>query len=52
MFPTPSKQDVEIIGLELLWQIKQAVSVPVVAIGGININNVSEVKKPGPTHLP
>jgi thiamine-phosphate pyrophosphorylase len=47
MFPTPSKQDVEIIGLELLRQIKQAISVPVVAIGGININNVSEVKKAG-----
>ena len=46
IFPTPSK-DAVVVGLEPLRQIKQAVSVPVVAIGGININNVVEVKKAG-----
>jgi thiamine-phosphate pyrophosphorylase len=47
IFQTPSKENANIIGLEPLRQIRQAISVPVVAIGGININNVIEVKKAG-----
>ena len=35
------------MGLKTLRQIKKAVSVPVVAIGGINIDNVAVVKKAG-----
>jgi len=46
IFPTPSK-DTIVLGLETLRQVKQAVSVPVVAIGGINISNAVEVKKAG-----
>ena len=46
IFPTPSK-DTLVLGLEPLRQVKQAVSVPVVAIGGINLNNLTEVKKAG-----
>jgi len=46
IFPTPSK-DTLVLGLEPLRQVKQAVSVPVVAIGGINTNNLTEVKKAG-----
>jgi thiamine-phosphate diphosphorylase len=46
IFPTPSK-DTVVLGLEPLRQIKQAVTVPVVAIGGINIDNLTEVKKAG-----
>ena len=46
IYPTPSKETV-VLGLEPLRQIKQAVSVPVIAIGGININNVAIVKKAG-----
>ena len=46
IFPTPTK-DIVVVGLESLCKVKQAVSVPVVAIGGININNVVEVKKAG-----
>ena len=46
IFPTPSK-DAVVLGLEPLRQVKQAVSVPVVAIGGINLNNLTEVKKAG-----
>jgi thiamine-phosphate diphosphorylase len=46
IFPTPSK-DTIVLGLEPLRQVKQAVSVPVVAIGGINISNAVEVKKAG-----
>jgi thiamine-phosphate pyrophosphorylase len=46
IFPTPSK-DTLVLGLEPLRQVKQAVSVPVVAIGGINLDNLTEVKKAG-----
>ena len=46
IFPTPSK-DAVVVGLEPLRQIKKAVSVPVVAIGGITINNMAKVKKAG-----
>ena len=46
VFPTSSK-DAIVVGLEPLRQIKHTVSVPVVAIGGISINNVAEVKKAG-----
>jgi thiamine-phosphate pyrophosphorylase len=46
IFPTPSK-DTIVLGLEPLRHVKQAVSVPVVAIGGINISNAAEVKKAG-----
>jgi thiamine-phosphate pyrophosphorylase len=46
IFPTPSK-DAPVLGLEPLRQVKEAVSVPVVAIGGINISNAAEVKKAG-----
>ena len=46
IFATPSK-DTVVLGMEPLMQVKQAVAVPVVAIGGINLNNLTEVKKAG-----
>ena len=46
IYPTPSK-DTVVLGLEPLKTIKKAVSVPVVAIGGININNVVAIKRAG-----
>ncbi len=46
IFPTPSKKT-EVIGLKTLSKIKQAVPVPVVAIGGINKTNIAEVKLAG-----
>jgi thiamine-phosphate pyrophosphorylase len=46
IFPTPSK-DTVVLGLEPLRQVKQAVAVPVVAIGGINLNNLTEVRMAG-----
>jgi thiamine-phosphate pyrophosphorylase len=46
IFPTPSK-DAVVLGLGPLRQVKQAVAVPVVAIGGINLSNLTEVKKAG-----
>lgn len=47
IFPTTSKEDVAIIGLETLSLIRKAVSLPLVAIGGINKDNIAEVIKLG-----
>ena len=41
IFPTNSKNDAESVSFSTLRDICNAVSVPVVAIGGITINNVS-----------
>jgi len=38
---------IEPLGVEGLRSIKESVSIPVVGIGGINLNNVREVKKSG-----
>lgn len=43
MYPTGSKEQAEVIGLAGLRQIRQAVSVPIVAIGGITGDNCCEV---------
>jgi thiamine-phosphate pyrophosphorylase len=39
MFPTSTKNDTRAVSIELLKQIKESVSIPVVAIGGINSKN-------------
>ncbi|MDD5288502.1 MAG: thiamine phosphate synthase [Dehalococcoidales bacterium] len=46
VFPTPSK-DTVVVGLDALQRVRQAVSVPLVAIGGITSENVVRVKKAG-----
>jgi thiamine-phosphate pyrophosphorylase len=43
IYPTNSKERFTLVGPEILRQIKQAVSLPVVAIGGINQSNVKQV---------
>jgi len=43
MYPTPSKETAVVVGLARLRQIRQAVSLPLVAIGGITKDNASEV---------
>ncbi|GAF99664.1 unnamed protein product, partial [marine sediment metagenome] len=43
MYPTPSKETAVVVGLGRLRQIRQAVSLPIVAIGGITKDNASEV---------
>lgn len=40
IFPTSTKSDARAVSIELLKEIKESISIPVVAIGGININNV------------
>ncbi len=43
MFPTESKEGAIVVGLDILKQVREAVSSPVVAIGGIDQSNVGEV---------
>ncbi len=47
VFPTGSKADADDVSYDTLKEICSAVSIPVVAIGGINTNNVSTLKGSG-----
>ena len=47
IFPTDTKEKTRPAGLETLEQVKARVSVPVVAIGGINKDNVIQVMQAG-----
>ncbi|USG99002.1 thiamine phosphate synthase [Thermococcus argininiproducens] len=47
VFPTPTKLDVRVIGIDGLKKILESIKIPVVAIGGINHENVKEVLKTG-----
>ncbi|ADL06817.1 thiamine phosphate synthase [Thermosediminibacter oceani] len=47
IFPSPTKPSSEAIGLEGLIKIKNAVKIPVVAIGGITVQNANEVMATG-----
>ena len=44
VFPTSTKDDADSVDIEKFKKIKKAVSIPVVAIGGIKENNVKELK--------
>jgi thiamine-phosphate pyrophosphorylase len=47
MYPTSSKDDIKVVGLERLRRIKKIARTPVVAIGGIHKDNAREVLKAG-----
>jgi thiamine-phosphate pyrophosphorylase len=47
MFSTTTKESAEVVGPEKLKEIKKAVDLPIVAIGGINSKNLAEVIKAG-----
>jgi len=47
IYPTSSKETAKVVGLERLLQIRQAISVPLVAIGGITKDNTAEVLNAG-----
>jgi thiamine-phosphate pyrophosphorylase len=47
VFPSPTKPDARVIGLEGLRRIVESVRIPVVAIGGINKDNVEAVLRTG-----
>jgi thiamine-phosphate pyrophosphorylase len=47
IFPTATKEGVTVVGVDMLKELKQTVSTPLVAIGGINQNNIGEVVSAG-----
>jgi len=47
VFPTSTKKDVRILGLDGLREVTESVNIPVVAIGGINHENVADVLRTG-----
>lgn len=47
IYPTSSKATAKVVGLERLLQIRQAISLPLVAIGGITKDNAAEVLAAG-----
>lgn len=47
VYASPSKPSAEVIGLEQLRKIRQSITLPMVAIGGINRENIAEVMSTG-----
>jgi len=47
MYPTRSKDQPQVVGLERLRQVRESVSLPLVAIGGINAENATDVINAG-----
>lgn len=44
MFPTTTKKDAILVSKEVLKQIVEVVSIPIIVIGGINEQTISEFK--------
>ncbi len=51
IYPTESRETTEVVGLEGLRLIKKKVALPLVAIGGINHDNVAEVLAAGASSI-
>jgi len=49
IYPTLSKEKFKLVGLEALRRVRSRVSLPLIAIGGIDHTNVKEVMKAGAT---
>jgi thiamine-phosphate pyrophosphorylase len=47
IFPTTTKREAVVVGVDMLKELKRTVSAPLVAIGGINQNNVGKVVAAG-----
>jgi thiamine-phosphate pyrophosphorylase len=47
IFPTTTKKDAIVVGIDTLKELKRTISIPVVAIGGINQNNIGQVVAAG-----
>jgi len=47
IFPTTTKNEATVVGMDVLKELKRTVSTPLVAIGGINQNNIAEVVSAG-----
>jgi len=51
IFVTPTKEGYPVVGLEGLKRIAAGVSLPLVAIGGVNLDNMAAVKAAGAKYL-
>jgi len=47
VFPTTTKKEAIVVGVDTVRELKRTISIPLVAIGGINQNNVGEVVAAG-----
>ena len=47
IFPTTTKKEATVVGVDILKELERIVSTPLVAIGGINQNNIGEVVAAG-----
>ena len=47
IFPTATKKEATVVGIDILKELKRTVFTPLVAIGGINQNNIGEVVSAG-----
>jgi len=47
IFPTATKKEATVVGIDMLKELKRTLSTPLVAIGGINQNNIGEVVSAG-----
>jgi len=47
IFPTTTKKGATVVGVDMLKELKRKVATPLVAIGGINQNNIGEVVSAG-----
>jgi thiamine-phosphate diphosphorylase len=47
MFPTGTKPDFELVGPELVTKLRPEIRVPLIAIGGITLDNVAQVVRAG-----
>jgi thiamine-phosphate pyrophosphorylase len=47
LFPTSSKETTQAVGLDCLSRTRRAVTIPIVAIGGITLENAGEVMQAG-----
>ena len=47
IYPTASKETIKVVGLERLHHTRQAISLPLVALGGISKDNAAEVMSAG-----
>ncbi len=47
IYPTATKQDIELVGLETLRRVRRAVNIPIVAIGGIDREGADQTIEAG-----
>lgn len=43
VFPTSTKKDASNVGIDMLKQVRKSVDIPIVGIGGINPENISQL---------